>query len=73
MPSEGVSHQHLGGGAGVEQAVVGCLEEALVGVEARLEQLVEELPEDAATVDARLVQAVGVEQVHSDPLLQVRF
>lgn len=73
MAGEGVSHQHLGGGAGVQQAVVGGLEEALVGVEARFEQLVEELAEDSAAVDARLVQAVSVEQVDADPLLQIRF
>lgn len=73
MPGEGIPHQHLCSGAGVQQAVVGGLEEALVGVEARFEELVEELTEDPATVDARLVQAVSVEQVHADPLLKVRF
>lgn len=73
MSGEGVPHQHLGGGAGVEKALVGGLEEPLVGVEARLEQLVEEFTEDAPAIDARLVQAVGVEQVHPDTFLQVRL
>lgn len=73
MPGEGIPHQHLGRGAGIQQAVVGRLEEALVGVEARFEELVEELAEDPAAVDARLIQAVGVEQVHADPLLKIRL
>lgn len=73
VPGEGVSHQHLGGGAGVQQPLIGGLEEALVGVEAWLEELVEELAEDAAAIDAGLVQAVSVQQVDSDPLLQVRL
>lgn len=71
MPGEGVPHEHLGRGVGVQQPFVGRLEEALVGVKARLQQLVQKLPENAAAVDARLVQAVRVEQVHADPLLQV--
>lgn len=73
MAGEGVAHQHLGGRIGVQQTLVGGLEEALVGIEARLEQFVEELAEDAAAVDARLVQSVGVQQVDPDALLQVRF
>lgn len=73
MPGEGIPHQHLGSGAGVQQAVVGGLEEALVGIEARFEELVEELAEDPATVDARLVQAMSIEQVHADPFLKIRF
>lgn len=73
MPGEGIPHQHLGSGAGIQQAVVGRLEEALVGVEARFEELVEELAEDPATVDARLIQAVSVEQVDADPLLKIRL
>lgn len=73
MPGEGISHQHLRSGAGIQQAVVGRLEEALVGIEARFEELVEELAEDPATVDARLVQAVSVEQVDAEPLLKIRF
>lgn len=73
MSGEIVPHQHLGGGAGIQQALVGGLEEALVGIEARLEELVEELAEDAAAVDARLVQTVSVQQVNSDTFLQVRF
>ena len=73
MPGEGVPHQHLGGGAGVQQPLIGGLEEALVGVEARPQELVEELPEDAPPVDAGLVQPVGVQEVHPDSLLQVRL
>lgn len=60
MPCEGVSNEHLGGGVGIQQALVGRLEEALVGIEARLEELIEELTKDAATVDAGLVQTVSV-------------
>lgn len=73
MPGEGISHQHLRSGAGIQQAVVGRLEEALVGIEARLEELIEELAEDPATVNARLIQAVSVEQVHADPFLKIWF
>lgn len=61
VAGEGVSHQHLSARAGVQQALVGGLEEALVGVEACLQQLVQELPEDSAAVNASLVQTVGVE------------
>ena len=70
---EGHSHQHLSSGAGIQQAVVGRLEETLVWIEARLEEFVEELPEDAATVDARLIQTVSIQEMDSDPFLQVRF
>lgn len=73
MPGEGVSDQHLRSGAGIQQAVVGGLEEALVGIEARFEELVEELAEDPAAVDACLIQAVGVEQVDADPFLKIRL
>lgn len=73
MPGEGVAHQHLRSGAGIQQAVIGGLEEALVGIEARFEELVEELAEDPAAVDARLVQAVSVEQMHAEPFLKIRF
>lgn len=69
MSGEGVPHEHLGRGVGVEQPLVRRLEEALVGVEARLEQFVQKLPKDAAAVDACLVQAVRVEQVHADAFL----
>lgn len=70
---EGVAHQHLCSGAGVQQALVGRLEEALVGVEARLEEFVEELTKDATTVNARLIQTVSVQQMDSNSFLQVRF
>lgn len=73
MAGEGVAHQHLSGRTRVQQTLVGGLKEALVGIEARLEQLVEEFAEDAAAVDARLIQAVGIQQVDPDALLQVRF
>lgn len=73
MPGEGVTHQHLSGGTGVQQTFVGGLEETLVRVEAWLEKLIEEFAEDATAVDARLVQSVGIEQVDPDALLQVRF
>jgi len=73
MPREGVSDQHLCRGVGVQQAVVGRLEEALVGIEARLQELVEELAEDAAAVDAGLVQTVSVKQMDPNPFLQVGF
>lgn len=69
MSGERVSHQHLCSRAGVQQALVGCLEEALVGVEARFEELIEELAKDPTSVDSRLIQTVSVQQVHSDPLL----
>lgn len=69
MSGEGVPHKHVSSWVGVEQAFVGRLEEALVGVEPRLQQLIEKLSEDAAAVDAGFVQAVRVEQVHTDPLL----
>lgn len=55
MPGEGISDQHLRGGTGIQQAIVGRLEEALVGIEARFEELVEELAEDPAAVDACLI------------------
>lgn len=73
MPGEGISDQHLRSGAGIQQAIVGRLEEALVGIEARFEELVEELAEDPAAVDACLVQAVSVEQVDADPFLKIWF
>lgn len=60
MPREGVADQHLGGGVGIQQALVGRLEEALVGIEARLEELIEELTKDATAVDAGLIQTVSV-------------
>lgn len=55
MPCEGVPHQHLSSRAGVQQTLVGGLEEALVGIEARLEELIEELTEDATAIDACLI------------------
>lgn len=73
MPREGFSDQHLRSRVGIQQALIGRLEEALVGIEARLEELIEELTKDAATVNARLVQTVSIQQMDSDPLLQVRF
>lgn len=73
MPGEGVPHQHLSGRTRVQQTLVRGLKETLVGIEARLEQLVKEFSEDAAAIDARLVQSVGIQQVHPDALLQVRF
>lgn len=73
MPRKGVSDQHLCSGAGIQQALVGGLEEALVGIETRLEELIEELAKDAAAVNARLVQTVSVQQMDSNPFLQVRF
>lgn len=73
MPGEGIPDQHLRSGAGIQQAVVGRLEEALVGIEARFEELVEELSENPAAVDACLIQAVSVEQVDTDPFFKIRF
>lgn len=73
MSGEGVPHEHLRSRVGVQEALVRRLEEALVRVEARLQQLVQKLPEDAAAVDAGFVQAVRVEQVDADALLQVRL
>ena len=61
MAGKGVPHQHISAGAGVEKTLVGGLEEALVGVEARLQQLVQELPEDAPAVNPGLVQTMSVE------------
>lgn len=71
MPSEGVPDQHLRSRAGIQKALVGRLEEALVGIEARLEELIKELAKDAAAVNARLVQTVSVQQMDSNPFLQV--
>lgn len=71
MSREALAHEHLGRGARVQQTLVGGPEEALVGVEPRLEQLVEELAENPSAVDAGLVQAESVQQVHPDTLLQV--
>lgn len=73
MPCERLSNQRLGSGAGIQQALVGRLEDSLVGIEARLEELVEELPKYTPSVYARLVQTMSVQQMDSDPLLQVRF
>lgn len=73
VPREGVPDQHLRGGVRVQQALVGGLEEALVGIEARLQEFVEELTKDAAAVDAGLVQSVSVQQVDANPFLQVGF
>lgn len=73
MPRERVSHQHLSSRAGIQQALVGRLEEALVGIEARFEELVQELSKDAATVDTCLVKTVSVQQMDSDAFLQVWF
>lgn len=73
MSSEGVSDQHLCSGVGIQQALVGGLEETLVRIEARLEKLVQELPKDSPSIDAGLVQAVGVEQMNPNPFLQVRL
>lgn len=73
MSGEGVSHEHLCSWVGVQEPLVRRLEEALVGVEARLQQLIQELPEDAAAIDAGFVQAVRVEQVDADALPQVRL
>lgn len=73
MPCEGVPHQHLGSRAGVQQTLVGRLEEALVGIEARLEELIKELTEDATAVDACLIQTMSVQQMDPDTFLQVRF
>lgn len=66
---EGLSHQHLRCRIGIQQSLVCCLEEALVGVETWLEELVEELPKDATTIDARLIQTMSVQQVDTNPLL----
>lgn len=73
MPREGVPDQHLGSRAGIQQALIGRLEEALVGIKAGLEELVEELPKDAPAVNACLIQTVSVQQMDADTLLQVRF
>lgn len=66
---EGLSHKHLCSGVGIQQTLVGGLEEALVGIEAWLEQLVKELTKDATAIDACLVQAVSIEKVDSDLFL----
>lgn len=73
MPRERLSDQHLGRGARVQQTLVGCLENTLVGIEARLEEFVEELAEDSTSVDACLIQTVSVQQMDSNSFLQVRF
>lgn len=69
MPREGVSDQHLCSRARVQQALVGRLEETLVGIEARFEEFIEEFAEDATTVNACLIQTVSVQQMNSDPFL----
>lgn len=58
---ERVSHQHLCSGAGIQQAFIGRLEEPLVGVKARLQQLIEKLTKYATTIDACLIQTVSVQ------------
>ena len=73
MSGEGLSHQHLCGGVRVQQALVGGLKEALVGVEARFKEFVEKLPEDSTSIDTGLVQTVSVQKMDSDPFLQVGF
>ena len=60
-------------GVGVEVSVGGVLEETTVGVECRFEQLPDELAKQTATVDARLVHARKVDELHLHAALQVRF
>lgn len=60
MSGEGVSDQHLCSGAGIEQALVGGFEEALVGVKTALEQLVEEFSKDPTAIYPCFVQTVGI-------------
>ena len=73
MSGEGVSHQHVSSWAGVQKALVSSLKEPLIGVKSRLQQFIEELSENPTTVDASFIQAMCVEQVHADPLFQVRL
>lgn len=73
MPGEGVPDQHLCSRAGIQEALIGCLEEALVGIEARFEELVEKLAKDATAVNACLIQTVSVQQMDSDSFFQVRL
>ena len=54
--------------AGVQVLVPGQGEEAAVGVEGGLEELVQELAKEAAAVDTCLVQALGVDEL--DPHLE---
>lgn len=55
MSGKGVAHEHVSSGVGVQQALIGRLEEPLVGVEPRLQELIEELPENAAAINASFV------------------
>lgn len=73
MSGERVSNQHFCSGAWIQQTLVCRLEETLVWIKARLEKLVEELPKDTATIYARLIQTVSIEQMDSNPFLQVWF
>lgn len=70
---EALSYKHLGRGAWVQQSLVSGSEESLVGVEPWLEQLAEELAEDPPAINAGFIQAMSVQQVHPDTLLQIRL
>ena len=69
MPREGVTDKHFCSRARVQQALIGCFEEALVWIEARFEEFIEEFTEDATTVNACLIQTVSIQQMNSDPFL----
>lgn len=73
MAREALASEHLCSGARVQETLVGGPEETLVGVEPGLEQLTEELAENPSAVDSGLVQAMSVQQVHPDTLLQIRL
>ena len=66
-----VSHQYTRLGVGVEQSVGGGAEEPTVGIKPCLQQLVKELPEDAAPVNPSLVQTCRIHQLHSHLQFQV--
>lgn len=68
---EAFADEHFSRRARVQQAFIGGPEEALVGIEPWLEELTEELAEDPSSIDAGLIQAVSVQQVHTDTLLQI--
>ncbi len=57
----------------VQQVVVADFEEPPVRIEGGFEQLGDEFPEEAASVDPSLVQTREVHELNLDLQLQVRF
>lgn len=73
MPGEGFSHKHLCSGTRIEKTFISRLEEALVRIKARLQQLIQELSEYSSSVNASFIQPMGIEQMNPDPFLKIRL